>query len=47
MRELSVILNWFDELRRLSPHPQRPRAAPASKVIPPRPSYNSSAGTIA
>ncbi len=46
-RELRLILSWFEELRRLSPHPQQVRIAPSSKVIPPRPSYNSSAGTIA
>ena len=46
-RELRVILNWFDELRRFSPHPQQVKISPASKIVPPRPSYNSSAGTIA
>jgi Tol biopolymer transport system component len=47
VQELRVILNWFDELRRLSPHPQQVKIAPTSKIIPPRPSYNSSAGTMA
>ncbi len=46
-RELRVILNWFDELNRLSPHSQQVRATPASRIVPPRPSYNSSAGTLA
>ena len=46
-RELRIILNWFDELRRLSPHPQQVKISPSSKIVPPRPSYNSSAGTLA
>jgi len=45
--EVRVILNWFDELRKLSPHPQQVKISPSSRIVPPRPSYNSSAGTLA
>ena len=46
-RELSVVMNWFDELRKLAPHPQQIKITPSSRIAPSRPSYDSSAGTIA